>query len=249
LMWTQLVPATLEGKAMHNVQNAMFAALITYAMGTRNDNIRQGLRTFDTSFFQVPGRLNIYDELPFKVILDYGHNPAAVSCMVDLVGRMEVKGRRVCVVAAPGDRRDEDIIQIANLVADGDFAHYILRRDDRLRGRGEEEVPRMMEAVLLERGIKPEQIKVIPDEVEAVEHALELSQQDDLLLIFGDNCTRCWKQIINFGEQLMETDAVTSTGGVDFSVSSLMLNESLSLPKEDIIQDERGVRLARVEED
>ena len=42
---------------------------------------------------------------------------------------------------------------------------------------------------------------------------------------------------------------MTSTGGVDFSVSSLMLNESLSLPKEDIIQDERGVRLARVEED
>jgi hypothetical protein len=26
LLWTHLIPATLEGKAMHNVQNAMFAA-------------------------------------------------------------------------------------------------------------------------------------------------------------------------------------------------------------------------------
>jgi cyanophycin synthetase len=249
LMWTQLVPATLEGKAMHNVQNAMFAALITYAMGTRNDNIRQGLRTFDTSFFQVPGRLNIYDELPFKVILDYGHNPAAVRCMVDLVGRLEVKGRRICVLAAPGDRRDEDIVQIANLVADGDFAHHILRRDDRTRGRGDDEVPRMMEAVLLERGIKPEQISVIPDEVEAVEYALKFSKLDDLLLIFGDNCTRCWKQIIYFGEKLMEADTSSSSGGGDFSVSSMISNESLSLPEGNIIQDERGVRLARVEED
>ena len=49
LMWTQLIPAALEGKAIHNVQNAMFAALMAYAMGTRIDNIRQGLRTFDTS--------------------------------------------------------------------------------------------------------------------------------------------------------------------------------------------------------
>ena len=25
LLWTHLIPATLEGRAMHNVQNAMFA--------------------------------------------------------------------------------------------------------------------------------------------------------------------------------------------------------------------------------
>jgi cyanophycin synthetase len=102
LMWTQLIPATLEGRATHNVQNAMFAALIAYAMNVRVDNIRQGLRTFDTSFFQVPGRLNVFDELPFKVILDYGHNPAAVRCMVDMVQRLDVNGRRLCVIAAPG---------------------------------------------------------------------------------------------------------------------------------------------------
>lgn len=250
LMWTQLVPATLEGKAIHNVQNAMFAALMAYAMDTRIDNIRQGLRTFDTSFFQVPGRLNVYDELPFKVILDYGHNPVAIRCMVDLARRMEVKGRRICVLAAPGDRRDEDIIQIAEYAAAGEFAHYILRRDDRTRGRGEEEVPRMMEKVLLEKGVSPDQICVIPLEPAALDHALSLAEPDDLLLVFGDNCTRCWKQIVHFGEQLKDRSVDRrSTENVDFTASLPLLTGAISVPEGDLIQDERGVRIARVEED
>ena len=76
---------------MHNVQNAMFAAVMAYAMGVKVENIRQGLRTFDTSYFQVPGRTNVFDELPFKVILDYGHNPAAVQAMADLVAAPRVQ--------------------------------------------------------------------------------------------------------------------------------------------------------------
>src|SRR5688572_103675 len=88
LLWTHLVPATMEGKALHNVQNAMFAAALAWAMGVKLDDIRHGLRTFDTSFFQVPGRMNVYDELGFRVILDYGHNPHAIEAMCNLVDRM-----------------------------------------------------------------------------------------------------------------------------------------------------------------
>ena len=29
--------------------------------------------------------MNVYDEHPFKVILDYGHNAAAIAAMCDLV--------------------------------------------------------------------------------------------------------------------------------------------------------------------
>ena len=35
LLWTHLVPATLEGQAVHNVQNAMVAAAMAYAMGVK----------------------------------------------------------------------------------------------------------------------------------------------------------------------------------------------------------------------
>ena len=91
LVWTHLIPATIEGRALHNVQNAMFAAALAYNMNISLEDIRQGLRTFDSSFFQAPGRMNIYDEHPFRVILDYAHNPAAVQAMCDLVDRFERK--------------------------------------------------------------------------------------------------------------------------------------------------------------
>ena len=50
------------------------------------------------------------------MILDYGHNPAAVEMLVDLAQRLDVKGRRLAVVAAPGDRRDEDVQEIARFL-------------------------------------------------------------------------------------------------------------------------------------
>ncbi|HEV7433134.1 MAG TPA: cyanophycin synthetase, partial [Steroidobacteraceae bacterium] len=59
LLWTHLIPATLEGRATHNVQNAMFAAAMAFALGVKLDAIRQGLRTFDSTFFQAPGRMNV----------------------------------------------------------------------------------------------------------------------------------------------------------------------------------------------
>ncbi len=171
LLWTHLIPATLEGRAMHNVQNAMFAAAMAFSMGLKLEDIRHGLRTFDTTFFQAPGRMNIYDEHPFKVILDYGHNPAAVEAMCDLVERLEVTGRRICVLAAPGDRRDEDIKDIGRIAA-GRFDRYICRRDDQLRGRKPDEVPNLLRDALLEHGAPAEQILVIPDEQAAVDAAL-----------------------------------------------------------------------------
>ena len=135
LLWTHLIPATLEGRAMHNVQNAMFAASMAFSLGVKLDAIRQGLRTFDTTFFQAPGRMNVYDEHPFKVLFDYGHNAHAVGMLADLATRLDVAGRRIVVLAGPGDRRDEDLRAIAQAVA-GRFDHYICRRDDNLRDRG-----------------------------------------------------------------------------------------------------------------
>jgi cyanophycin synthetase len=197
LMWTHLIPATLEGRAMHNVQNAMFAAAIAFSLDLKLDAIRTGLRTFDTTFFQAPGRMNVYDEHPFKVIFDYGHNAHAVGMLADLAGRLDVRGRRLVVVAGPGDRRDEDIRDIARAVA-GRFDHYICRRDDGLRGRAPDEVPNMIAAVLREQGVREEQITIIPDEQEAIAHALGMARPSDLLLVFADALTRSWKQVIKF---------------------------------------------------
>jgi cyanophycin synthetase len=246
LMWTHLIPATLEGRALHNVQNAMFAASMAFSLGLKLEAIRQGLRTFDTTFYQAPGRMNLFAEHPFKVLMDYGHNAHAVGVMADLAQRMDVPGRRIVVLTGPGDRRDEDLVEIAHAVA-GRFDHYVVRRDDSLRGRDGDEVPRIIANALRAAGVGGEAITVIPDEQQAVDAALRLGQPGDLLLIFADALARTWKQITKFrpaGEP-----ARPATPALDMPVTQDEApDEALAAMLEGMVRDERGLVFERVDE-
>ena len=247
VLWTHLIPATMDGKAAHNVQNAMFAAALAFSIGKSLEDIRHGLQTFNSTIFQAPGRMNVFDELPFRVILDYGHNAAAIASISQLVSRLEVGGKRICVLAAPGDRRDQDIRAIAGAAA-GHFDHYICKADDNRRGRRLDEVPEMLRKQLLESGVGEEQIDVIPSEVDAVKSSLEMASRGDLVVIFGDNIERCWNQVA--GHQVEPGDA---SGHVpDKPVQSFVEEdpEAFTLnPGSELIRDERGVRIARIEEE
>jgi len=247
LLWTHLIPATLEGRATHNVQNAMFAAAMAFSLGIKLDAIRQGLRTFDTTFFQAPGRMNVFNEHPFKVLFDYGHNAHAVAMLADLAQRLDVTGRRIVVLAGPGDRRDEDLKAIARAVA-GRFDHYICRRDDTLRGRDGDEVPRILAAALREAGVPASQVSQIPDEQDAIDAALRMGAKGDLLLVFADQLTRSWKQITKFRpDEVAEPVAAAAparTAPVPEPAAA-----ALEVALEGLIRDERGIRFAPEGED
>jgi cyanophycin synthetase len=245
LLWSHLIPATMEGKALHNVQNAMFAATMAYCFDKEFDEIRHGLRTFDSSFFQAPGRMNVFNEYPFKVILDYAHNPAAFRVISEMVDRMEVKGRKIAVISMPGDRRDEDITESAGIVA-GHFDHYICKADDNRRGRTDDEVPQLLRSGLLANNVAKDSVSIVPDEQDAIAAALEEAAEGDLLVIFGDNITRCWKQIIYHGgdREVPENLDITIDETISGVPLGLMLEDGMQL-----ISDDKGVRLARSEEE
>ena len=248
LLWTHLIPATLEGRALHNVQNAMFAAAIAFSLGIKLDAIRQGLRTFDSTFFQAPGRMNVFDEHPFKVLFDYGHNAHAVAAMADLAQRLDVAGRRIVVVAGPGDRRDEDIAAIAGAVA-GRFDHYICRRDDQLRDRAPDEVPRLLAQTLRAAGVPEASITVIPDEQDAIDAALRMGAAGDLLLIFADHLTRSWKQITKFRPAGAVEAPAAQVPAVPVAPPPVEAATLPVLSLEGLIRDERGIRYAPEGED
>ena len=255
LMWTHLIPATLEGRAMHNVQNAMFAAAMAFSLGIKLDAIRQGLRTFDTTFYQAPGRMNVFDEHPFKVIFDYGHNAHAVGVMADLAQRLDVQGRRIIVLSAPGDRRDEDVVAIAETVA-GKFDHYICRRDDSLRGRDGDEIPGMLAKALRAKGVADTAISIIADEQKAIDAALHMGAQGDLLLIFADALTRSWKQVTKFrpaGAEQVLLGSITANKDLASDTESdsqrgASLNEA-ALESTGFVRDERGLRFVKESDD
>jgi cyanophycin synthetase len=239
----------------------MFAAAMAFSLGIKLDAIRQGLRTFDSTFFQAPGRMNVFNEHPFKVLFDYGHNAHAVGMMADLAARLDVTGRRIVVLAGPGDRRDEDLVAIAKAVA-GRFDHYICRRDDNLRNRATDEVPRIQAQALRAAGVPEQAITIIPDEQDAIDAALRMGEAGDLLLIFADALARSWKQITKFksanatAASLAGSVAASTTAAVaaparratrpisEPAADKVDAAASAEFNMEGLIRDERGVRLA-----
>ncbi len=88
LAFTHLLPATFSGRARMNVQNSLAAAAAAFAVGAPLHDIRQGLRTFSTSYYLSPGRLNEIEVNGVNVIVDYCHNAPGMRALGDFVDRV-----------------------------------------------------------------------------------------------------------------------------------------------------------------
>jgi cyanophycin synthetase len=175
----------------------MFAVAMCYSMDMSLDDIRNGLRTFVNSYHQTPGRMNFYDEHPFKVLLDYAHNPAAIKTMGLFIDQLNIAGNKTVVVTFPGDRTNELIEESVKLLPKH-FTHFICKEDDDRRKRRVGEMASLIQELLIKHGANPQNIKIILNEFDAVETALLDAHEYDLVTIFGDNISRCWKQIVSF---------------------------------------------------
>jgi cyanophycin synthetase len=207
LVWTHLLPATFEGRARMNVQNALAASAAAWAAGAHLHDIRQGLRTFTTSYFMAPGRLNMFELDGYRVIVDYAHNPPAVAALGDFVemlgqpspgGRRPlVTGQRIGVMATAGDRREEDIVELGRVAARY-FDTLILREDANNRGRERGETARLIERGVreaMQKGARTREVEVILDELAATQHALDLGQEGDVIAVCVDHPNDVWKEL------------------------------------------------------
>jgi cyanophycin synthetase len=82
------IPATMGGLAEFNIQNALAATAMCAAHGVAQKVIQSALTSFVSDFEQSPGRLNVYDGQPFKVIIDYAHNPGSLAALGGLIERL-----------------------------------------------------------------------------------------------------------------------------------------------------------------
>jgi cyanophycin synthetase len=143
--------------------------------------------------------MNFYNEHPFRVLLDYAHNAHGMEAMAKTVRGLTVNGRRIGIVSAPGDRRDDDIRALGRASAPA-FDLVILREDDNRRGRVTGVVGELLREGLLAAGFPADRIAPgVLDEEEAVRRGLETARPGDLLVIFGDDLPRDWEQIVSFG--------------------------------------------------
>jgi cyanophycin synthetase len=227
VLYTHLIPATFGGKARMNVANALAAAAAAWAAGAHLHDIRQGLRTFTTSFFQAPGRLNLVEVNGVRAVIDYCHNVDGMRQLADFVRRMMADtpvattatagrgngsaarhGRALGVIAVPGDRRNDDMEQYGYLAAAA-FDEIIVREDRNLRGRAPgETATHVIEGIRKARtdgSGRTTKVEKILDEPEAVRAGLRRARPGDLLVMCVDDAVGVYREAMAAGKREGDT--------------------------------------------
>src|SRR3546814_5534020 len=91
-------------------------------------------------------------------------------------------GKVIGMVSIPGDRRDEDIVEMGRLSA-GIFDFIVFREGPDGRGRPTGEVNALMYKGALEAGASPDRMRQVIIEKEAVNTCLEAGHPGDLVVI------------------------------------------------------------------
>jgi UDP-N-acetylmuramoyl-L-alanyl-D-glutamate--2,6-diaminopimelate ligase len=166
-----LVDVDLKLRGRFNVENALAAAAAAHALGVESDAIKRGLESVE----RVPGRFDAVDEgQPFTVLVDYAHTPGALKTALQ-AARGLTTGRVICVFGAGGDRdraKRPLMGQVVNALAD-----VGLVTSDNPRG----EDPAKIAAEVA--GSLPLDVEL--DRRRAIERALELAREGDVVVIAG----------------------------------------------------------------
>jgi cyanophycin synthetase len=149
------LPGAFGGLARHVVANALAATAACRAIGVPAKNIRAALSGFAPAQAN-PGRGNLYavparpaapaepagppetagpagTAGPSPLLVDYGHNAAALLATGELVATVW-GGAPVVAVTLPGDRRDDLVAESAEAIATW-FGRVVIYEDADLRGR------------------------------------------------------------------------------------------------------------------
>jgi cyanophycin synthetase len=175
--WTSIagvaeIPVTLNGLARHNVANALAAAGGARALGASIADVRTGLLDFRPSAEESPGRLNIFRNGARVAIIDFAHNEAGVSALLDVAdGIAAGAGGRVTpitvIVGTAGDRPDDTLRGMGAIAASRAQRLVIKETLGYLRGRSRESIVGEMRAGAASAGWMGE-IPVYPSETAAL---------------------------------------------------------------------------------
>ncbi|NNK92104.1 MAG: UDP-N-acetylmuramoyl-L-alanyl-D-glutamate--2,6-diaminopimelate ligase [Acidimicrobiia bacterium] len=154
-----------------NVDNALVAAGCASVIGIDIESIARGLSMPIT----IPGRYERVDAAAdFTVVVDYAHTPEAIERIV-ADARAKTPGRVIVVVGAGGDR---DTAKRADMGAAAATADISILTTDNPRSEDPDQI-------IAEMAVGAVRATTITDRRQAIRHALELADADDVVLVLG----------------------------------------------------------------
>jgi cyanophycin synthetase len=174
------LPGSFGGKAAHVVANALAAVAACRAAGISAKDIARGLTAFAPGDHN-PGRASVFRAGTSPVIVDYGHNAAALEATGRFV-REVWAGRPVAAVTLPGDRRDDLVVRSAEAIA-ARFGTVVLYEDSDKRGRAPGEMLALVSAAL--EAARPDIVwHSAENPADALRAALELAAGGPVLFVY-----------------------------------------------------------------
>lgn len=163
----------LEGE--FNIYNALAALSITKAYGLNLAKAKAVLESITT----IPGRMEIVQGQPFKVVVDYAHTPDSLEAVYKTL-KPQLPAQLVCVLGACGGGRDTWKRPEFGRIADTYCDQIILTNEDPY----DEDPQKIIHEV--RSGIQDEnKITEIIDRKEAITYAIRRARPGDTVIITG----------------------------------------------------------------
>ncbi len=159
-----------------NVQNALAALAACARLGLGIPALQRGLETFPG----VPGRMQIIQAEPFRVINDFAHTGASLQAALETL-RPTTAGRLIVVIGAAGQRDPARRSGIGEAAAKG-ADHAIFTEEDHRTEALEPILETMKTAFMGAGGVS---LELILDRREAIRHAVRMARPGDTVLLAG----------------------------------------------------------------
>jgi UDP-N-acetylmuramoyl-L-alanyl-D-glutamate--2,6-diaminopimelate ligase len=193
----------LRGK--FNVYNALAAIAATLLEGVPLAAIAESLSAIPG----VPGRVESVEEgQHYAVIVDYAHTPDGLQNVLQAT-REFAEGRIICVFGCGGDRDRAKRPMMGRIASE--LANYMIVTSDNPRTEDPLAIiDDIMEGVIA-AGSDGDRYAVIPDRKRAIEKAVEMASQGDVVLIAGkghETYQLIGGEVHDFDDRLTAKDAI-----------------------------------------
>ncbi len=160
-----------------NVLNSL-AAIAAFSLidGFSVEEIQSGLESFPG----VPGRMQLIQTSPFRVINDFAHTENSLRAALEAV-RSTTSGRVILVVGAAGERGEERRTGLARVAAQ--LADVTIFTEEDHRSESLEAILETMRFEFVQSGGGEHHL--IPDRREAIGQAIKLAKPGDTVLLAG----------------------------------------------------------------
>jgi len=161
-----------------NVINALSAICVGLSQNIDLDICQKAL----VKIKQIPGRMEVVNKGLFTVIVDYAHIPDSLEKVYQALKSLESQPRLICVLGSAGGGRDKWKRPIMGQIAEKYGDEIIITNEDPYNEDPEE----IIDQIIL--GIKNKKAIKILDRKEAIEKAINIAREGDIVIITGKGC-------------------------------------------------------------